>query len=62
MGPGSYNPTSYTLRRVPAPDFERAVGRDGKAGGVTPLPKVAWLPLRAFVDYKAFETMMIDGL
>ena len=32
------------------------------APGVTPLPLHAWLPLKAFVDYKAFEKMMIDGL
>ena len=30
--------------------------------GVTPLPALAWLPLRAFVDYKSFETMMTGGL
>ena len=32
------------------------------APGVTPLPPLASRPLRAFVDYTAFEKMMIDGL
>ena len=26
--------------------------------GVTPLPRNAWLPLRAFVDYAHFERLM----
>ena len=29
--------------------------------GVTPLPKIAVEPLRAFVDYKAFERMMLSA-
>jgi len=32
------------------------------APGVTPLPPHACLPLRAFVDYKAFERMMVEGM
>lgn len=31
--PGAYSPTEYTMRRVPASDFVRSVGRDGRAGG-----------------------------
>ena len=29
---------------------------------VTPLPARAWLPLRAFVHYQAFESMMKEGV
>ena len=30
--------------------------------GLTPLPAHAWLPLRAFVEYQAFEQLMKGDL
>lgn len=48
---------------VDASGVLQALCRPSKnAPGVTPLPTLAWLPLRAFVDYKCFERMMISGL
>ena len=35
---------------------------DVAPAGVTPLPTHAWLPLRAFVHYPAFEQMMKSEL
>ena len=33
-----------------------------RPAGVTPLSRLSWQPLRAFVDYKSFEEMMTAGL